>query len=197
MEKQLRSGEPALPFNNREEVEAWLQTQPREVAIAVGARAALRVSPLAVSAPNNLVNLTSAIFRANALALGAEQYTTRVSLAGPASLAGASADAAMFSVAAGGQPPTPRTLPLRRVPEALTRPSRTMPPPMLRRPLHTLPMPWTPVMTPRRLGPQCRKMQLLSRRRIGPRTGQSKVVAEKTAVSVGEGMGRPKGEFAS
>jgi hypothetical protein len=38
--------EAALPFTKPEELKAWLQTQPREIAIAIAAGAVLRVTPL-------------------------------------------------------------------------------------------------------------------------------------------------------
>jgi hypothetical protein len=43
--RRWREG-PLAEINNKEEFEAWLRKQPREVAVAFAARAALRVLPI-------------------------------------------------------------------------------------------------------------------------------------------------------
>jgi hypothetical protein len=64
-----------------ESFEKWLATQERETVIAIAARAALRVAPLVVSNSEYhskiLVPLTSAVFRASALARAAAKYPAR------------------------------------------------------------------------------------------------------------------------
>ena len=63
-----------VEITNPEQLEAWLRTQPREIAIALAARAALRVVPIAWSARGGELeddwfsHLVLPIFRATAAA---------------------------------------------------------------------------------------------------------------------------------
>lgn len=72
-----------VDFSNREEVEAWLRDQPREVAVTLAARAAGRVLPALVREPRSnrrrFAVLVLAVFRANALARAAAKYQQRAS----------------------------------------------------------------------------------------------------------------------
>ena len=86
MAKQPEGGEPPLQFSDSKSLEAWLNTQKREVAVAIAARAALRVAPRAAGwvpyakekdRTRRFLNLTSAIFRATALARVASTFPTR------------------------------------------------------------------------------------------------------------------------
>jgi hypothetical protein len=70
----LGEGEAAgVPdFRDREAVGAWLRTQPREVAVVIAARAALRVAPSVergrAQAGDRFPALVLAVFRATAAA---------------------------------------------------------------------------------------------------------------------------------
>lgn len=88
-----------LNFTNREELDAWLKTQPREAGVVIAARAALRTLPLlhrsAVHDPRGFATLTLASFWASALARVAAKYPTRAKdLRGYAYAAADTADAA-------------------------------------------------------------------------------------------------------
>jgi hypothetical protein len=84
--KQPEGGEPPLQFSDRDKLEAWLQGQKRKAAVAIAARAALRVAPFAARelvpqggklGRESFENLTSVIFRATAVARVAGAYPTR------------------------------------------------------------------------------------------------------------------------
>lgn len=86
MAKSPRDGEPPRQINSREPLEAWLRAQKPGVAVAIAARTALRVAPLAEEAfPKNqdaraigaFLDMIGAIFRATALAWVTAVYPTR------------------------------------------------------------------------------------------------------------------------
>jgi len=68
---------PLADINNREQLEAWLQTQPHEVSVALAARAALRVLPLvqeALSGGYKDIRIVLPVFRALAFSWVAAKY---------------------------------------------------------------------------------------------------------------------------
>lgn len=65
---------PLADINNREKLEAWLQTQPHEVSVALAARAALRALPVAQMVSYHLSDTALAVFRATAVSWAAAKY---------------------------------------------------------------------------------------------------------------------------
>ena len=74
-----RQQEAEPQVESRASLEAWLRKQPRETAITIAARAALRVAPLVGRASRQLGDSTGATFRAIALARVAGKYPARAS----------------------------------------------------------------------------------------------------------------------
>jgi hypothetical protein len=89
---------PLVEINNREGLEAWLQKQPREVAVALAARAALRVLPLIQNSArygsNFPMDIALAVFRAAAVSWMAAKYPSDKSLRAEADSAATAAGAA-------------------------------------------------------------------------------------------------------
>jgi hypothetical protein len=94
--------------NEQELLEVWLNRQGPQVAAAIAARAALRVAPLVVRAAriarnakdvSGFLALTSAIFRASALARVATKHPSRANEIGAAALVAAARAAAAEAAA--------------------------------------------------------------------------------------------------
>lgn len=82
MAKKPEGGASPLRFNNQENLDAWLKTQPHEVAVAIAARAALRVLPLTAGISPLLLarhreELILAIIEANAVARLAAKHPSQ------------------------------------------------------------------------------------------------------------------------
>lgn len=82
MAKTAEGGGPPLRFIDQEDLEAWLKTQPHEVAVAIAARAALRVLPLTACISPLLLarhreELILAIIEANAVARVAAKHPSQ------------------------------------------------------------------------------------------------------------------------
>jgi hypothetical protein len=99
------SGETALEFDDQAQFGEWLQGKPRDWAVALAARAALRVAPLvshelragpdAAKARERFLNLTGVVFRAAAIGRLAGAYPTHpIAATAAANSAFAAADTA-------------------------------------------------------------------------------------------------------
>lgn len=70
---------PLANFKNNDELRAWLRTRPREVPVALAARAALRVLPIVLTAERKgyMRDVVLPVFRAAAVAWAAGKYPAR------------------------------------------------------------------------------------------------------------------------
>lgn len=93
-----------VDFSNREELEAWLRTQPREVAVTLAARAAGRALPAVSSLPRSdgrrFAVLTLAVLRATKLAYSTAIHWNRNTSLAPATIAAAAYIADAVSIQA-------------------------------------------------------------------------------------------------
>ncbi|MFO1126017.1 MAG: hypothetical protein U1E25_12595 [Methylocystis sp.] len=114
MAKSPKGGERPRQFGNREDLEGWLSAQKPDVALAIAARTALRVVPLAERAfpksedalsVRRFLDLMGAIFRATALARVAAVYTARANELRTTSAATAAYAAAADAVAVAAAAP--------------------------------------------------------------------------------------------
>lgn len=102
-EEQRTSGHQ---IDDEESLRAWLVEQSREIAVAIAGRAALRIAPLVVSAAHVdtklIARLTSAVFRATALARADVQagYATANTAANAYAANAADAAAAAYAASA-------------------------------------------------------------------------------------------------
>jgi hypothetical protein len=107
--------EPAMPtepnepliVTNRASLEEWMRAQSREVVLAIAARAAMRVAPLAVrvarkglgpTQQRELTLLTGRIFRALALARVSAQDPNRTFSSAARTAAGAASDSSVLAI---------------------------------------------------------------------------------------------------
>ncbi|MGC2221225.1 MAG: hypothetical protein WA624_02090, partial [Methylocella sp.] len=70
---------PLADLKNNDALRAWLRTQPREVSVALAARAALRVLPILLTAERKgyMRDVVLPVFRAAAVAWAAGKYPAR------------------------------------------------------------------------------------------------------------------------
>ncbi len=103
--KALRFGDQ-IDLNDMKSLEAWLNNWPREFAVVLAARAALRVPPLDIAVPETaegarkIRELISSLFRSSALARVVAKYPIRAQELAAAALnaAKASSEAADYAV---------------------------------------------------------------------------------------------------
>ncbi len=90
---------PLADLKNNDALRAWLRTQPREVSVALAARAALRVLPILLTAERKgyMRDVVLPVFRAAAVAWAAGKYPARET-----ELAAAAAAYAAYAAAAPG-----------------------------------------------------------------------------------------------